>query len=215
MRLIILAAGDSFELDGFSKLLIKNPKTGKSILQSYVEIFDVQKITIVVGYRGMEVMHEYPDFEYVYNKKWQTTGSGYSLSLALTEEPSIVIESDFFIDESLKSILNTKENYVVIKNTESRNINSYKATLNDERVTGIYKGKSKNQDPALVSLFKEPSKEILRIWKKNGMANPHLYIGQTYPYAENNLPSLLVEDKSIFEINTINDYISYVEKIRK
>ena len=215
MRLIILAAGDSFELDGFSKLLIKNPQTGKSILQGYADIFEVNKITIVIGYRGMEVMHEYPDYEYIYNQKWQTTGSGYSLSLALTEEPSIVIECDFFIDYSLKSKLNAANNYVVVKKSESRSLTSFNAVVQDDRVINVYKGKSKNQDPILVSLFKESNAEVLRQWKKNGIQNPHLYIGQTYPYQANKIPYLVVDDKSIYEINTINDYISYVEKTRK
>ncbi len=215
MRLIILAAGDSFELDGFSKLLIKNPQTGKSILQGYADIFEVTKITIVIGYRGMEVMHEHPEYEYIYNEKWQMTGSGYSLSLALNEEPCIVVESDFFIDDSLKNELNKKENYVVIKKSESRNLNSFNALVDDECVVGMYKGESKKQDPILVSLFKESNAEVLRNWKKNGIESPHLYIGQTYPYDVNKIPYLVVDDKSIYEINTINDYISYVEKTRK
>jgi len=215
MRLIILAAGDSFELDGFNKLLIKNPLTGKSILQGYADVFNVDKITLVIGYRGMEVMHEYPEYEYIYNQKWQTTGSGYSLSLALTEEPSIIIESDFFIDYSLKAELNSLGNYVVIKQSESKSLNSFKAKIKDGGVFGVYKGKSQNQDPTLISLFKESNDEVLRQWKKNGIENPHLYIGQTYPYESNRIPYFVVDNKSIYEINTINDYISYVEKIRK
>ena len=33
MKLIILAAGDAFELDGYSKLLINHPKEKKNILE--------------------------------------------------------------------------------------------------------------------------------------------------------------------------------------
>ena len=56
MKLIILAAGDAFELDGYSKLLINHPKEKKNILELYSEVFDVKDIVIVVGFKAIEII---------------------------------------------------------------------------------------------------------------------------------------------------------------
>ena len=97
MKLIILAAGDSFELDGFNKLTIKHPKYKMSIIEIYRKVFKVDKIQVIVGFRAMNIMNDFPEFEYILNDKWQTTG-GHSLSLALDQHPSIVISSDFILN---------------------------------------------------------------------------------------------------------------------
>lgn len=211
MRLIILSAGDSFELDGFNKLLINNPVSGKTILEQYQSIFEPSEITVVVGYKAMEIMNRYPNFNYIYNKKWQTTGSAYSLSLALNEEPSIVIESDFFIDEQLKNKFASTDEFVVIKKSESKSLNSFKALIKEDRITGVYSGKSKNNDPELLGVFKVSDIETLREWKKNGIQNPHQYIGESFPYETATIPFIEVRGKSITEINTPTDFINFIK----
>lgn len=213
MRLIILSAGDSFELDGFNKLLINNPISGKTIVEQYEAIFEPSEITVVVGYKAMEIMNRYPNFNYIYNKKWQTTGSAYSLSLALDEKPSIIIESDFFIDEKLKEEFAENDEFVVLKKSESKSLTSFKALINeDNQITGVYSGKSKNNDPELLGLFKVSNIETLRKWKKNGIQNPHQYIGESFPYEESSIPYLEVSGKSITEINTPTDFINFISK---
>jgi len=211
MRLIILSAGDSFELDGFNKLLINNPISGKTIIEQYQSIFEPSEITVVVGYKAMEIMNRYPKFNYIYNKKWQTTGSAYSLSLALNEEPSIVIESDFFIDELLKKEFDSKDEFVVIKKSESKSLNSFKAVVNENCVTGVYSGKARNNDPELLGLFKVSNSETLREWKKNGIQNPHQYIGESFPYKSSSISFIEVFSKSITEINTPTDFINFIK----
>lgn len=211
MRLIILSAGDSFELDGFNKLLINNPISGKTIIEQYQSIFEPSEITVVVGYKAMEIMNRYPNFNYIYNKKWQTTGSAYSLSLALNEEPSIVIESDFFIDEQLKNEFASTDEFVVIKKSESKSLNSFKAVMKENRITGVYSGKSKNNDPELLGVFKVSNIETLREWKKNGIQNPHQYIGESFPYETSTIPFIEVRGKSITEINTPTDFINFIK----
>ena len=46
------------------------------------------------------MMNKYPQFTYIYNKKWQTSGSSFSLSLALNEEPCYVVSSDILLDKN-------------------------------------------------------------------------------------------------------------------
>ena len=65
MRVIILAAGQAVQLDGYNKLLIKDPSTKKTILDMYLEAFQGHDVTIVLGYRAINVMHEYGDLNYI------------------------------------------------------------------------------------------------------------------------------------------------------
>lgn len=215
MRLIILSAGDSFELDGFNKLLINHPINGETIIEQYQTIFEPSEITVVVGYKAMEIMNRYPNFNYIYNKKWQTTGSAYSLSLALDERPAFIIESDFFIDNKLKNEFASKDEFVVIKNSESKSLNSFKAVIKDEKITQVYSGKSKNNDSELLGLFKVSNVETLRQWKKNGIQNPHQYIGESFPYDTLAIPFIEVSDKSITEINTPTDFINFIKNVNE
>ena len=120
MKLIVLDAGDSFELDGFNKLLIKHPTTKKTILDTYIDLFKPSEIERVVGYRAMEIMTEYPSLNYIFNSKWQTTNNSYSLSLSLSETPCYIISSDLFINQNLINKLNLHDNCLVAMNNENK-----------------------------------------------------------------------------------------------
>ena len=214
MKLIVLAAGDSFELDGFNKLLIKHPKYKKTIIELYKKFFDVEKVEIVVGYKSLEIMNAYPNYDYIYNKKWQTTGSGYSLSLALTSEPCYVISSDFLIDiEKAKGLLE-KDNYALIKNSESRRLSSLnvKLDVSNSSIIEVYRGKSYNNDPEILGIFKISDPDTLRVWKKNGIENPSSYAGESLPFQSNKISTLTIENDVITEINTPEDYINFLKK---
>ena len=214
MKLIVLAAGDSFELDGFNKLLIKHPKYKKTIIELYNSFFDVNKVEIVVGYKSLEIMNTYPNFDYVYNKKWQTTGSGYSLSLALTDEPCYVISSDFLIDiEKAKSLLE-HDNYALIKKSESRRLSSLNVKLDtfNSSIIDVYRGKSYKNDPEILGIFKISDPDILRLWKKNGIEKPNSYAGESLPFKEKKISTLKVGNDLISEINTPEDYINFLKK---
>jgi choline kinase len=214
MKLIVLAAGDSFELDGFNKLLIKHPKYKKTIIELYKNFFEVDKVEIVVGYKSLEIMNAYPNYDYIYNKKWQTTGSGYSLSLALTSEPCYVISSDFLIDiEKAKSLLEN-DNYALIKNSESRRLSSLNVKLDtsNSSIIDVYRGKSYKNDPEILGVFKISDPDILRLWKKNGIENPNSYAGESLPFQGNKISTLTIDNDVITEINTPEDYINFLKK---
>ena len=214
MKLIVLAAGDSFELDGFNKLLIKHPKYKKTIIELYKIFFEVDKVEIVVGYKSLEIMNAYPNYDYIYNKKWQTTGSGYSLSLALTSEPCYVISSDFLIDiDKAKSLLEN-DNYALIKNSESRRLSSLNVKLDtsNSSIMDVYRGKSYKNDPEILGVFKISDPDILRLWKKNGIKNPNSYAGESLPIQGNKISTLTVDNDIITEINTPEDYINFLKK---
>lgn len=211
MKLIILDAGDAFELHGFNKLLIKHPTYNKTILELYEEIFHVKKIQIVVGYNAMDLMNQFPKYEYIYNKNWQTTGSSYSLSMALDDEPCYIISSDFFIEESIKSFLSLYDNFGVIVNKENKRLASLKVDVSQNKITNIFSGKSINSNPELIGIYKISNKSILNKWRVNCIRHPNLFAGLNMPYKDFTINSVMVDSKLITEINTPQDYINFLK----
>jgi choline kinase len=213
MKLIILAAGDSFELNGFNKLLLKNPLTRETILDQYIRFFEPTSIKIVLGYKAIDIMNEFPNFDYIINENWQTTGSAYSLYLALNKEPCYVISSDLFFSKSLnKKVLNKFDNHICTVKSESKRLTSLNAKVSNNIVSEVYRGKSKNDDFELVNFFKITNPAILNSWKKNCKNNPEAYVGELLPYFEHEISNISVDKSDLYEINTNLDFINYLNK---
>jgi choline kinase len=217
MKLIILAAGDSYELDGFNKLTIKHPKYNMSIIDIYKKIFNVNHIQVVVGFRAMNIMNDYPDFDYILNNKWQTTGSAYSLSLALDENPSYIISSDFILNPQLDQIFNSdNQNVVYVKKPESKRLTSLKCKVNNDIIENIYRGKSKNMnDYEILGIFKITDPDILYNWKIKSINNPTMYAGETLIMDNFDLSYKIIDEDIITEINTPLDYINFLNRINQ
>ena len=213
MKLIILNAGDSFELGGFNKLLINHPKQNKNIIELYQDYFNVEKIEIVVGYRAIEIMNKYPNYHYIYNKKWQTTGSAYSLSLALDEKPCYVVPSDQILTKKSIELMNLYENCGLIKFSENKRLTSLNVIMNNNYMKEIYKGASKNNDPELLGVFKICNIKLLKEWKKKCIINSQGYAGQNLPLIDEIPIDGIEAEDNTFEINTPEDYISFLRKI--
>lgn len=215
MKLIILDAGDAYELDGYNKLLIKHPVKNKTIIELYKEYFNVDKIEIVVGYKAIEVMNTYTRFHYRYNKKWQTTTSGYSLSLAIDDEPCYVVPSDHILDQETVDLMEKYENCALIKNTENRRLSSLNASISENGfITSIYRGSSKNNDPEMLGIFKISEKRILKEWKRNCVINKNKYAGENLPILNDFPIASVTASKNTFEINTPEDYIQFLRAIK-
>jgi choline kinase len=216
MKLIILDAGDSFELDGFNKLLIKHPLYKKTIIELYKDIFNVEYIEIVVGYKAIQILNEYPNFNYIYNKKWQTTASGYSLSLALDEIPAYIVPSDYILDKETINLMDKHQNCALIKYNENRRLSSLNAHINKNGfIESIYRGKSTKNDPELLGIFKITNKTILKQWKKNSIINSNNYAGETLPLVNETPIKGIISNENTFEINTPDDYINFLNKIKQ
>ena len=213
MKLIILAAGDAFELDGYSKLLINHPKEKKNILELYSEFFDVKDIIVVVGFKAIEIMNKYPQFTYIYNKKWQTSGSSFSLSLALDDEPCYVVSSDILIDKQTIDSISNYENCALIKYTDNKRPSSINVSIENNQINNIYSGLSQKNDPELLGVYKISDTSLLRKWRRNCVVDYQLYAGENLPIV-NNVPIDIHEaSNNVFEINTPEDYINFLRKI--
>lgn len=216
MRLIILNAGDSFELDGFNKLLIRHPVSGKTILDTYVEQFGAKETWIVVGYRAVEMMSLHPEYNYVYNSKWQTTNNAYSLSLALDSDlPSYVVSSDLFLSSNAIAQIKATENAVLLKYTENQRKGALRGSLNSHgRLVKTQKGSPNSSDPEVMGVFKISCPDLLQSWKARCLQNPHLLSGENLPLDQRMIQGLVIGARDIFEINTPDDYVTMVEVLK-
>ena len=216
MRLIVLAAGDSFELDGFSKLLIRHPISGKTIIELYQEYFDVDTISIVVGYKAMEIMNKYPQFDYVYNKKWSTTRNSFSLGMALTGEPCYVVSSDYFISGDIVDLLDSNDNSALIEYSENRDIRSLNCIVDkDGFLQSVYPGECRNNDPELLGLFKMCDADLLHAWKGLCLKHGNLFVAQNLPLkGKAKIKAVVRSNQEFKEINTPIDYINFIEEPR-
>lgn len=207
MRLIVLAAGDSSSFDGFNKLFMVHPTYKRPMIEMYRDLFKIDDICIVVGYRALEVMSKYPNFEYVYNSKWKETGNAYSLALAIDDQPTIVISSDIFIAQTLVDrLLCTKSNSMIVKEHENRRSKGLICRMergNIEKIIPVQKG---IKGPELCGVFKIIDEDLLRRWKKKCFDNPLLFAGENLPLDEN-IELLNTSDRHLFEIDTPEEYI--------
>lgn len=211
MRLIILAAGQGYQLDGFNKLLIRDPHDNKEILEKYIIAFPDTKITVVVGYRAINVMEKYPEFDYVYNPDWAVTNNSYSLGLALSEEPCFVISGDLLIEPELVDHMNNcGPDIVMTADRQNRTMNAINVSIDtNKRIREVYQGKLTNPyDPEAVGIFKISSANILREWHKNCMKYRNLFAAQNLPF-QTDIPIIAetIGEHRLHEINTPLDYI--------
>lgn len=214
MRVIILAAGQAVQLDGYNKLLIKDPESGDSILDKYIEAFNGFDVTVVLGYRAINVMHEYPNLDYIYNSEWAVSNSSYSLSLALNQDPCFVINGDFFIEpELILAMQNSDPDIIATLPRESRASNALNVSLDGNNVVDIYQGKLKQaSDPEAIGIYKITSKEILEAWRYNCINYSDLYVGQNL--ISNVGQSLKSFDVSNFRVDEVNTPLDYLRILR-
>lgn len=215
MKLIILAAGDSFQLDGFNKILIRHPLTRETLMESFLRLFDFDSVDVVVGYKAMEVMDRYPNLNYIYNPKWSVTGNAYSLSLALTDEPCVVVSSDLFLSEGLCTKVNCLDDVVVTKKTENRSLSALKAITRDGYLEGVYRGRSLDNNPELSGVFKISDSEVLFNWKRLCMNSKYRFSGECLPLEGKRIGVLSADESDITEINSPQDFISLSARLRE
>lgn len=215
MRVIILAAGESFHLDGVNKILMIDPITRLKLIDLFLKIFGEYKISVVVGYKAIELIQEYPNLNYIYNPDWAVTGNAYSLGLALDDEPCFVISGDLIIERALiKTMLKADGNCVLTEFTENRRLTSLNCSLVGNVITEIYQGPLRDiRHPEAHGVFKIVDREAIRIWKRSCLKHTNLFAGQTLPLSKAKFYSI---DKGKFrldEVDTVMDYINLTRKV--
>lgn len=217
-RAIVLAAGEGLQLDGFAKALIRHPKTGLRVLDHYVEILDGLEITVVVGYRAIEILQAFGSLQFSYNANWRLTGNAYSLGLALDDRPTLVLSADFFMaPEVIERMQAGPDNAVLTAARGNRTMSATNLVVGaDEIITEVYQGAVKSdRDPEAPGIFKVCDRELLRAWKRACIESPSLFALRCLPLtAPARVAAVALGDLELSEINTPLDYLALMERSR-
>ena len=217
-KAIILAAGESYDTsDIFPKILLKNPISNKTILDSFLEIYGNNTI-FVLGFRSLSVLNNFPEINVVINHSWSTTKSAHSLSLAINtlpnEEIVDIYSGDYFIDKRFFQLFtsNTSENLLVGSFRESRSSKACNLEIKDSKIIRKYFGRVKNNfDPESLGIIRTKVSNI-KEWINASINNyKSKYTTDLIPDEKLKDFELFVEEDNIFEINNSNDFLKYRE----
>ena len=213
-RIVVLAAGKSVQMDGLSKVLMRHPTTGKTILDYAIDAFGESNVCVVVGYRAVEIMQRYPQLSYEYSPNWALTNNAMSLGLALTEQPTYVVSGDIFFEPAIIDRLDAVPNAVLTSPREKRSLSAVHCVLSPEgRLIETYQGPVRDiRDQEAVGLFKLSSPTLLREWKRKCLKYSNLFVGQLAPCDLGEIMAVELKDELFFEINTPADYLHLIEK---
>lgn len=216
MRLIVLAAGQGFQIDGLNKCLIRDPLDGRTILEKMIRAFPECRVTVVVGYRAIEIMQAYPHLDYVLNPDWAVTNNSYSLALALNEEPCYVTSGDLLFEPELVTELDRGPGDLVVTECRENRIQSaVNCRVANGRLLELYQGHIRApEDPEAIGLFKLSHPDLLRAWKANCLKHGNLFVGMNLPVGENGPPVVIV-DKGGHPFDEINTPLDYLNRIRQ
>lgn len=209
---IILAAGRSLQLDGKNKVLIRHPKTRKTILDYAIDAFHGKKITVVIGFGALQIMESYPDLNYVINDNWATTNNAMSLGLALNQinSPTYVVSGDMFFSPKLINEMDHAEgNLVLTHQRHNRMLTSIHCDVNRHGIVEeTYLGPIRAAEhPEAMGLFKVSDMALLSQWHKQCLRYGNLYAAQTLPCQKTTaLYAHDLGEHAFNEINTLADY---------
>jgi len=112
MKIVILAAGIGSRLGNPFPKPLTTLENGKSIMQMQVDNiaskFNVDDISVVVGFKKDLIMERFPELTYIYNPFFDQTNTSKSLLQALKKyrnEPVLWFNGDVVFDEKLLTVL--------------------------------------------------------------------------------------------------------------
>jgi choline kinase len=220
VRVIVLAAGQGYQLDGLNKCLIKDPADGRSILEKVVLAFPGAKITVVVGYRAVAIMQAHPQLDYVYNRDWAVTNNSYSLALALgSDEPCYVLSSDLVFEPALiRAMQAGPDNAVLTECRENRVLSAVNCAVDGTRITELYQGPLRRvSDPEAIGIYKISDARLVRAWRQNCLQHGNLFVGQNLPVHGDypKVETIALGQHRFWEINTPLDYLRLLSALQK
>lgn len=216
-RAIILAAGQGFQLDGVNKVLIRHPKTGKTILDHALDAFSGKSVTVVVGFRAIQIMEAYPHLDYVINQDWALTNNAMSLGLALTDAPCYVVSGDiFFYKPLIEELDQGPKDLVLTEHRENRSLTAIHCVLDKAGlIEETYQGPIRDvQHPEAIGLFKISCPRTLTAWRKHCIQHGNLFAGQTLPCRSTPIVSHQRGQHVFDEINTPSDYLRLMQRTK-
>ena len=149
MKIIILAAGIGSRLGNPFPKPLTTLKNNKSIMQMQIEnlseVFDINDIVTVVGFKKDLIMERFPDVAYIYKPFFDTTNTSKSLLKALVKfknESVLWLNGDVVFDINVLNIIapyiNNNQSFVSV-NTSKVGDEEVKYTLKNEYIDNLSK----------------------------------------------------------------------------
>jgi len=215
-KAIILAAGESYDTsDIFPKILLKNPITNKTIIESFQKNYG-ENTLFVLGFRALSILNMYPNINAVLNHSWAITKSAYSLSLAINcLSPNEIVDiysGDYFIEDEFFNEFkkNQAENMLVASFRESRSPKACNLKVDKGIITSKYNGIVLDyNDPESLGIIRTKVSNLKKWISKFSNNYKSLYSTDIIPNDSLKEFELFIEKDRIFEINNANDFINY------
>lgn len=216
MRVIILAAGQGFRLDGFHKLRMCDPKTREPLVRRLQRLFANHSMTVVLGFQAISVMNDFPELDYVYNEHWSITGNSYSLSLALDDRPTLVVSSDLFFDADMVELIEqSPADAVFVQRAENKQAHSVRCAHDNGVATALYLGEPRRQeDCETIGIYKVSDPSVLRTWKRACAQNRSVFAGINLPLDAVPIAAVDKGNRFLHEVNTHLDYLNLIARRR-
>ena len=197
-------------MDGIHKLKLLIPAT-KDTIKTHIQNSFPGNLSIVVGYRAAELMSEWPDLDFSYNKRWYETGSAESARIGLRDlkkqNPVIIMPCDIiFSPKASATINNCNDDSIFVVNSENRSANALNVILDGEKIIDCYRGPKKDgSHPEAKGVAKIFSKEKLDIVSKECELNPNSFFIEALIKSGCKFNSVDLTGE-INEINTTDEY---------
>lgn len=139
MKAIILAAGIGSRLGQSCPKPLTPLKNGHSILHNQIinltKYLDINEIFIVVGFKKELIMETFPDLTFVYNDRFDTSNTAFSLIRGLRkikDEDVLFLNGDVVFDQRIIGLLIDNGKSCVAVNTEKVGDEEVKYTKNSD-----------------------------------------------------------------------------------
>lgn len=215
-KAIILAAGQGFLLDTFSKLLIKNPYNGLTILDTFKKFYSQENLHFVLGHRAISILNEYPFINVSINQAWATSRSASSLSLAINhfsnDDIVDIFPGDMILEDSIFTKLsNSKSSKIIIgSNRDPRSPNAINIRIENGNPRSCYKGILESNDhPEAIGILRAPVSVLKKALFNKADIIEDLYVSELFEEEDFRNFELLIEENEAFEINTPQDFLTY------
>jgi len=147
LKYIVLAAGKGIESIQDESSLLKclvSLQNNKNIIDNILDIaseLKIKDLSIIGGYKILEIMKQYPQLKYFYNEKWEETNSLYSLSKAIEymDDDILISYSDtLYTKETIEKIIQKNEKINIVYDSYWKKRYEGKPYIDNE-VEKIYK----------------------------------------------------------------------------
>tara|TARA_Y100001935_G_C17297706_1_gene507169 strand:+ start:592 stop:1269 length:678 start_codon:yes stop_codon:yes gene_type:complete len=214
-NILILAAGRGLAMDGIHKLKLSVPKT-KENLKTRLERQFSTNLNVVIGYKGAEILSEWPEINFSYNHKWYETGSSISALIGLekiqNQLPIIIMPCDLILsDSAVNKVLESEGDVVFLKQRENRSESSLNCITDSGKIVDSYRGqKRNNNDLEAIGIVKISSQKCLTSLLHHNSESENSFFVEYAVEAFDHFLSVEILD-AVYEVNSVEDYLSLWE----